>query len=290
MRKFLPVLLLSVAACSQQGQNQAQIVYRGDQFFGINGQQQASRADSAAYASKVSFRFDDAPAVMAAPTQSVSVSRVAPPKAVAMTELAPLESKEKHSTPRQSYLPKNLFSRSETKTDAYASEGLRPAAPQSGSITLSPANGVSETVRTKVASQITEQPAASGFVWPLEGKIISAFGEKANGEHNDGINIAANLGDPIKAVSDGMVVYAGNELKGYGNMIIVRHDNGWMSAYAHADSIRVDVDDRVKQGDVIATVGKTGNVETAQLHFGLRDGKQAVDPVQYLEQSYATVR
>ena len=131
---------------------------------------------------------------------------------------------------------------------------------------------------------ITEQPAISskGFIWPVKGKVISEFGSKKDGEYNDGINIAAQQGEPIVAAADGEVVYSGNELRGYGNMIIVRHDNGLMTAYAHADRILVSKGEQVKQGVTIATVDKSGGVDQTQVHFGVRKDKQPIDPMTVL--------
>ena len=96
--------------------------------------------------------------------------------------------------------------------------------------------------------------------------------------HNDGVNIAARTGAPIVAAENGVVVYTGNELRGYGNLLLIRHSGGWVTAYAHISKFRVKPGARVKQGDVIAEVGQTGNVDRPQLHFELRKGKRAVNP------------
>ncbi|MGC6535251.1 MAG: peptidoglycan DD-metalloendopeptidase family protein [Parvibaculales bacterium] len=116
------------------------------------------------------------------------------------------------------------------------------------------------------------------FQVPLKGPIISGYGPKEGGLHNDGINIAARTGTPIKAAENGVVVYAGNELRGYGNLLLLRHSDGWVSAYAHISNFRVKPGDRVKQGQTIAEVGQTGNVDRPQLHFELRKGTRAVNP------------
>ncbi|MDG1287080.1 MAG: M23 family metallopeptidase [Rickettsiales bacterium] len=126
-----------------------------------------------------------------------------------------------------------------------------------------------------------------GFVWPIRGKILSTFGEKNSGTFNDGINIAAPEGKPIHASADGEVVYAGNELAGYGNMLIVRHNNGWISAYAHTQKMNVGLGSLVSQGQAIAEVGKTGDVSVSQLHFGLRKDKKAVNPMDFLTDAIA---
>jgi murein DD-endopeptidase MepM/ murein hydrolase activator NlpD len=131
---------------------------------------------------------------------------------------------------------------------------------------------------------------ASNFIWPIEGRIISRFGPKQNGLINDGINIAAQEGEPIWAAASGSVAYAGNELKGYGNMMIISHSNGWMSAYAHASDMLVGKGDRVSQGDLIGYVGKTGAVNTAQLHFGIREGKKPVNPENLLPRRMASAQ
>ncbi len=126
-----------------------------------------------------------------------------------------------------------------------------------------------------------QMPATFGdghFIWPLTGRIISTFGSVGNGERNDGINIAAKLGEPIHAAAGGTVTYAGNELKGYGNLILIRHDDGYVTAYAHAQSIGVNRGDRVEKGQVIGLAGATGDVATPQLHFEIRRGVEPVDP------------
>jgi murein DD-endopeptidase MepM/ murein hydrolase activator NlpD len=116
------------------------------------------------------------------------------------------------------------------------------------------------------------------FRWPARGRIIQGF---ASG--NDGINIAVPEGTQVKAAEGGVVAYAGNELKGYGNLVLIRHDNGWVSAYAHADQVLVKRDDIVRRGQVIAKAGKTGTVDQPQLHFELRQGAKPVDPMPHME-------
>jgi murein DD-endopeptidase MepM/ murein hydrolase activator NlpD len=126
---------------------------------------------------------------------------------------------------------------------------------------------------------VTPPPRGSGkFLWPVNGKVVSVFGVKDGGQHNDGINIAAPLGTPVHAADNGVVVYAGNELRGFGNLLLIRHADGWVSAYAHCDALLVKRGDQVKRGQVIARVGQTGAVSSPQLHFELRKSGQAVDP------------
>jgi murein DD-endopeptidase MepM/ murein hydrolase activator NlpD len=130
----------------------------------------------------------------------------------------------------------------------------------------------------------TAEPAGAmpSFRWPVRGRVIAGFGSKPNGTQNDGINLAVPEGTPIKAADDGVVAYAGNELKGYGNLVLIRHANGFVSAYAHASEIMVKRGDTIKRGQVIAHAGQTGNVTSPQLHFEIRKGSTPVDPTQYL--------
>jgi murein DD-endopeptidase MepM/ murein hydrolase activator NlpD len=123
------------------------------------------------------------------------------------------------------------------------------------------------------------------FRWPVRGRVITAFGPRPSGQQNDGINVAVPEGTPIKAAEDGVVAYAGNELKTYGNLVLVRHSNGYVTAYAHASEILVKRDDPVKRGQVIAKSGQTGSVSAPQLHFEIRKGSTPVDPMPFLDKS-----
>lgn len=122
----------------------------------------------------------------------------------------------------------------------------------------------------------------SKFLWPVKGPVISNFGTIGKGRNNDGINIKAPLGSTVKAADAGTVAYAGNELKGFGNLILIKHNDGWITAYAHNDKILVKKGQKVRKGEKIATVGSTGGVSTPQLHFEIRAGKKAVNPRSYL--------
>jgi len=134
------------------------------------------------------------------------------------------------------------------------------------------------------------EPTATGTTgnsvnlrWPVRGKVIQAFGPKSSGGQNDGINVSVPEGTPIKAAEDGVVAYAGNELKGYGNLVLVRHSNGFVTAYAHASELGVKKGETIKRGQVIGKAGATGNVTGPQLHFEVRKGATPVDPMQYLQ-------
>ena len=122
----------------------------------------------------------------------------------------------------------------------------------------------------------------SKFAWPLKGKIISPYGTIGKGRNNDGINIKAKLGEAVKAADAGTVAYAGNELKGFGNLILIKHNDGWITAYAHNDRLFVKKGQKVRKGEKIAAAGSTGGVNTPQLHFEIRSGTKALNPMNYL--------
>ena len=125
--------------------------------------------------------------------------------------------------------------------------------------------------------------SGDGFLWPVRGQISSAYGAKPNGARNDGINIRAAAGTPVLAAENGVVVYAGDEIPGYGEMLLISHAGGLTTAYAHNGRLLVRVGAVVERGQQVATVGRTGDVTSPQLHFELRDGKEPLDPVAHLE-------
>jgi murein DD-endopeptidase MepM/ murein hydrolase activator NlpD len=172
----------------------------------------------------------------------------------------------------------------------------KPPAPASLTQAPTPAPKVASVPATPSAAMVTpaahepEPPKAKAdvtaampsFRWPVNGRVITAFGPKPSGQQNDGINVSVPEGTPIKAAEDGVVAYAGNELKTYGNLVLVRHANGYVTAYAHASEIMVKRDDPVKRGQIIAKAGQTGSVAAPQLHFEIRKGSTPVDPTPFL--------
>jgi murein DD-endopeptidase MepM/ murein hydrolase activator NlpD len=135
----------------------------------------------------------------------------------------------------------------------------------------------------KEAAKLAEGAGAvPKFRWPANGRVIAGYGPTTNGQQNDGINIALPENTPVKAAEDGVVAYAGNELKGYGNLVLVRHPNGYVTAYAHTKELLVKRGDQVKRGQVIARSGQTGNVNAPQLHFEIRKGASPLDPTRFL--------
>jgi murein DD-endopeptidase MepM/ murein hydrolase activator NlpD len=157
-----------------------------------------------------------------------------------------------------------------------------PPLPQTG------ANDGAQQADATSGNALQPTSAAMSLRWPLRGKIISEFGTKPNGMKNEGVNIAVPEGTPIRAAEEGIVAYAGNELKGYGNLILIRHEGGYVTAYAHAKELEVKRGDSVKRGDVIAKAGQSGAVSSPQLHFEVRKGATALDPIKFLGSSTAS--
>ena len=170
------------------------------------------------------------------------------------------------------------------ETVARQTENSPPVAAGSDTQSAEPVTSVPRVGQAAVNPSVPMPPPRSGrtFLLPVRGKLISSFGSKGQGLHNDGVNIAAERGTPVRAAENGIVVYSGNALLGFGNMILIRHADDYMTAYAHNDTISVSRGDTVRRGQAIATVGSTGSVSTPQLHFEVRKGKSAVDPAKYL--------
>jgi murein DD-endopeptidase MepM/ murein hydrolase activator NlpD len=148
---------------------------------------------------------------------------------------------------------------------------------------LAQTTNVEEAQATEAPIKAAEATGAlPTFRWPVRGKVITSYGAKTNGKANDGINLAVPEGTPVKAAEDGVVAYSGNELKGYGNLVLIHHSNGYVTAYAHASELLVKRGETVKRGQVIAKSGQSGEVASPQLHFEIRKNSTPVDPLQFL--------
>lgn len=167
-----------------------------------------------------------------------------------------------------------------TPADPPPPEAAKPAPPpkqQPQQVAARPP--AAETPPPPRQAEAEPPPRSPGrFLTPVKGSIISGFGPKPGGQHNDGLNIAASKGTPVVAADNGVVAYSGNELRGFGNLLLIRHADGWVTAYAHLDRIDVERGAEVKRGQRIGAVGQSGGVPTPQLHFEVRKGSQAVDP------------
>ena len=150
---------------------------------------------------------------------------------------------------------------------------VAPDAKATNVAALTPAPAVSAVRKRFVA------PSGSGpFRWPIEGEIVTEFGPAARGVHNDGVNIAAAEGTAVRAAARGTVAFIGRDIKSFGTLILVKHDGGVITAYAHLGEVLVAEGDVIDVGQQIATVGQTGKVDSPQLHFEIRKARKPIDP------------
>lgn len=154
-----------------------------------------------------------------------------------------------------------------------------PAAPYNAAPAVNSARNVSYNAPAKAQSLAP----VSSFEWPVKGAVIGKYGTGDLGRRNDGVNIAAPVGTPVRAAAGGEVVYRGSELDGYGNLLLIKHDDGFVTAYAHNDVMLVRKGQKVRQGQVIAKVGQTGSASEPQLHFEIRQNLKSVDPLAFLQ-------
>ena len=190
-------------------------------------------------------------------------------------------------------MPAPRSSRADPPTTVARSEpppsSARPTAAKPVALAAKPAE-LPAKAKAEAADPPAKAKAGRGFLKPVEGTVLSGYGAKSSGTHNDGINIAARRGTPVRAAQDGTVAYAGNELPGFGNLVLVKHPDGWVTAYGHTDEILVSKGQAVKRGQTIAKVGSTGNVTQPQLHFEIRNGSRAVDPTPFLADAEGPAR
>jgi len=224
-------------------------------------------------------------------TALVRANGIAPPYAIKVGQVLKIPTESMPQTPVAPTMagagaPADLDAKAaaEVSGASVTAVPLPPLVPGAGAEAVAADTG-SESKPQQTAALPPAQavaPSASGFSWPLRGKLLSAFGAKKGGEHNDGINIQAARGAPVAAAADGTVIYAGNELRGFGNLVLIKHSGGWTTAYAHNESLLVKKGDTVTRGETVAKAGSTGSVASPQVHFELRRGTRAVNPLDYL--------
>lgn len=142
--------------------------------------------------------------------------------------------------------------------------------------------GSAERAVPVVSDTVPTSAAVPPFIWPARGRVVAGFGRHAGRLRNDGIDIAVPEGTDVRAADDGVVMYAGSDVKGYGNLVLLRHSNGFVTAYAHASALLVSLGETVHRGQVIAKSGSSGNVTEPLVHFEIRKGTLPIDPTQYL--------
>lgn len=321
-RAAFAVFLLSTSACTQQP---ARVELKGHQIFAKSGEHYAAYMPSSG-GDHLSPSKYTAPISMgttqAASTDSISVSELdTPPASVQVKEVEPVKAAvaapPKNPEPVavvKTEPPKSLEPVKVVKAEPV--KNIEPvkaakAEPVVAVTKLEPKTAEVQKVnpwtkkpRTEFVEAKVEEPVSktkskpvrldtdkstAGYIWPVNGsKILSGYGAKGGGKRNDGINIAAASGEPVWASADGEVVYVGNELQGYGNMVLIKHAGGKSTTYAHLSQAAVDKYDRVHQGDIIGYVGNTGSAKKPQLHFAVRDGENFVDPMKFVSRSVAS--
>jgi murein DD-endopeptidase MepM/ murein hydrolase activator NlpD len=214
--------------------------------------------------------------VASAPTQRTVAPLASPPSPGPSTSV-------RHSAPDVIPLDNPPPVRSASSTPAPVRRAVPPTIASSSPPAPSPPDRLrTEPETAKADPSPAALPHGAHFGWPLNGRILAGYGAAPDGSRNDGISIEAPRGAPIAAIETGTVAYAGNELRGYGNLILIKHADGWISAYGHCEELLVKKGDQVHRGTEIAKVGATGNVSEPQLYFELRRGKHPVDPRQFL--------
>ncbi len=199
-----------------------------------------------------------------------------PPARSSPTALAPQPSASQPSSSRNN--SQLAAAGAAVATASSAPTSIVPAAP-------APAAAAVAAQPESLAPPAAVEGAIAGaphFAKPVSGQVIQGFGPDGSGQTNDGVNIAAAAGTPVKAADAGTVIYTGNELAAFGNLILVRHAGGWVTAYGHLANIGVQRGQTVVQGQALGTVGQTGSATTPQLHFEIRQGSKPVDPAPYL--------
>ena len=210
----------------------------------------------------------------------------APTRTAALTPPSPVQVTQPSNVPAIPAMPDMPAPRKVTTTTvAVPAEGATSQTGGSSSDTAAATAGATNNGQLPAPEPLS----GNSFRWPVKGPIISGFGTKPDGGHNDGVNISVPQGTPVKAAENGVVAYAGNELKGYGNLVLVRHANNWVSAYANNERVLVKRGDKVSRGQVIAEAGTSGSVTEPQVHFELRKGSRPVDPTKYMSSMSAQV-
>jgi murein DD-endopeptidase MepM/ murein hydrolase activator NlpD len=221
---------------------------------------------------------DGAPMPNAAPSDTI-VKQELPPVEAPPTPVPVKQGQTHYVLTSPPPPPNSTTAYTSAATTPVETQAVAQAATQPAATNITPAAPVAAApASTATASTTAATPTNISMSWPVKGPVLSSFGPKGQGLNNDGINIGAPKGAPVVAAANGIVVYAGNEMKGFGNLILIRHEGGWVTAYAHLDRTLVNKDAVVNQGDMIGTVGKTGDVPSPQLHFETRYAGKPVDP------------
>ena len=269
-------------------------VQRGDTLYGISRLYASDRASIAAlndlkppYGINIGQRLL-IPTPEGLTYSSASASAVADltPSAIQVEEIPQDQAFDPAAQPV--FTPPKKEEEEKVEVEEEKEEEKTPRA-TAAALTKAPEDQGEAQEESKPAPRLDKVPPRSGpgFLWPLaeagEPSLLKRFGPQPGGRHNDGINLAAKGGADILAAENGVVAYVGDDLRGFGDLLLLKHENGWVTAYAHAETFTVAVGDTVNRGDAIGQVGKSGAVDSPQLHFELRRGTQAIDPLTLLQ-------
>ncbi|WP_244493804.1 M23 family metallopeptidase [Aureimonas sp. AU4] len=227
------------------------------------------------------------PTTLQAQAAAIAVPRAAPVRAAAApaaTAAAPVPaSNTPHKTAKVETPAHKPAEPAPVVAAAPAAEA--PVATQSSvaaAVPAAPATTVEKEETREVASLAPASTGIDQFRWPVQGRVVKNFGDKVGSRRNEGLNISVPRGTPVKAAENGVVIYAGDGLKEFGKTVLVKHDNGLVTVYGHADDILVQRGATVKRGQEIAKAGMTGDTDTPMLHFEVRKDSSPVNPMTYL--------
>ena len=189
---------------------------------------------------------------------------------------------DRHSTVKKQVVRRSVAAGKNTDGKGLKVRSVKTKSIRLGAVQKKSAVAPQKHATVAVRSSRKKTAGKTAFRWPVQGRIIEKFGTRQNGTHNDGINLAVPAGTRVRAAEAGVVAYAGNELKDYGNLVLIRHANNWVSAYAHNGKLLVRRGDKIRRGQVVARAGATGSVEQPQVHFELRKGSKPVNPLKYM--------
>ncbi len=279
------IVLLLAAACTPTPQKPAAVVNKNQEFYGKNAQSAATAKQN-----------EQGAKVLATSPQTGEQSQYYYEQPVSSVETAPVASRELSAPVEQNTAAEKApeiklkWQKQETELEkSYRETGNSDTTQAS---TENAANPLQEELKTeqqpaaKAAKPDNTTPAVAvtqKFAWPARGKFISSFGDMKDGVANDGVNIALPEGSEVKAAADGTVIYSGNGLEGYGNLVIIKHEGGYYTSYGHNGKIIAAKGEKITKGQVIAQSGASGGVKTPQLHFSIRKGKEPQDPLPLLQ-------
>ncbi|SDO83972.1 Murein DD-endopeptidase MepM and murein hydrolase activator NlpD, contain LysM domain [Aureimonas jatrophae] len=247
---------------------------------------QATAANSAPAANTRVASLGAPPTTLQAQAAAIAVPRSAPVRSAAAPAAAATTPVPVANTPHKTAKTETPVSKPTEPAPAMAAAPAAAAPVAATSVASAPAAPATTVEKEETREVASLAPASTGidqFRWPVQGRVVKNFGDKVGSRRNEGLNISVPRGTPVKAAENGVVIYAGDGLKEFGKTVLVKHDNGLVTVYGHADDILVQRGATVKRGQEIAKAGMTGDTETPMLHFEVRKDSSPVNPMTYLQ-------